>query len=279
MRYLKAAFWASAPVPLLGEIPFNVLALSAVGLLGLGEPALWLLGIGLETAYLFMLSTNVRFQNVIDAQGFALTQKSQSTQRAELISRLLPEQRRRLALLENKITRIIQIYEQQQVEDLTATTNKDALDHLKWVFLKLLLAQRCINDTPETDPREIKSKIAKLETEVSMSGITRSLRESKEATLQIYKQRLDTHGQKEQSNEEIESDLARIEAQTDLALEKASLQGRTEVISANIELTSNYLSTGTFGELGAAVTEIDKGYKAAPTAQTTQAELPPMQAE
>src|ERR1700761_8203044 len=102
MRYLREAFWAKMDIPLLGGIPFNVVGLAAFALLGFGEPAFWPLGAGLEAAYLFFLSTNPRFQNVIDAQGQGLVEQSSEAQRAALLSRLNPTQKHRLNALEAK---------------------------------------------------------------------------------------------------------------------------------------------------------------------------------
>src|SRR5471032_1964047 len=111
MRYLKEAFWAKMDVPYLGQIPFNVVALAAFSLLGFGEPAFWPLGAGLEAAYLFILSTHPRFQNVVDAQGKIAVEQSAEVQRAALLSRLNSAQKHRLGALEAKCQRILQIYQ------------------------------------------------------------------------------------------------------------------------------------------------------------------------
>src|ERR1700736_2096044 len=114
MRYLSEAFWAKMDVPYLGAIPFNVLGLAALALLGFGEPAFWPLGAGLEAAYLLVLSTTPRFRNVIDARGKIAVEHNVEALRPALLSRLNSAQKHRLEALEAKCQHIIQIYQDQQ---------------------------------------------------------------------------------------------------------------------------------------------------------------------
>jgi hypothetical protein len=271
MRYLKEAFWATINVPSLGAIPFNVVGLVAFALLGLGEPAFWPLGAGIEAAYLFFLSTNPRFQNVIDARGKVAVEQSSEQQRASLLSRLSADQKRRLAALEDKCRHILQIYQDQQVSEFTVTTNSEALKRLQWIFLKLLVAQHYLNDGgTDTNPDEIRAKIRQLTSELQLSGLTRTLRESKEGTLRILQQRLVNLDRRTQSDAEIESDLGRVEAQVDLARESATMQGQTEVISANVELTSHLLDSSSFGDLSDTVDAMDETFASPSSTTSTQ---------
>ena len=49
--FVKAAFGLRSHVPLLGSLPLNKLALVGFGILGLGHPGFWLLGLAFEAAY------------------------------------------------------------------------------------------------------------------------------------------------------------------------------------------------------------------------------------
>ena len=65
MKYWWAAFNAR---PLGMPVPPNWFGLAAVGLLGaFVNPALWLIGAGLELGYLQALSMNKRFRKTVDA--------------------------------------------------------------------------------------------------------------------------------------------------------------------------------------------------------------------
>jgi hypothetical protein len=63
-----------------------------------------------------------------------------------LLSRLSTTQTHRLGELQAKCQRILQIYQDQQVNEFTVATNTDALKRLEWIFLKLLVAQHYLND-------------------------------------------------------------------------------------------------------------------------------------
>jgi len=269
MRYLREAFWAKTEVPYLGAIPFNVVALVAFALLGLGEPAFWPLGAGLEAAYLYLLSTNPRFQKIVDARGKVAVEQSAEARREALLSRLSTTQTHRLGELQAKCQRILQIYQDQQVNEFTVASNTDALKRLEWIFLKLLVAQHYLNDGgTDTNLGDLQCKIRQLEGDLKLTGITRTLRESKEGTLRILQQRLANLNRRAESNAEIESDLGRVEAQVDLALESASMQGQAEVISANVELTSHLLDSSSFGDLSITVDAVDQTFSE-PVRQTS----------
>jgi hypothetical protein len=86
----------------------------------------------------------------------------------------------------------------------------------------------------------LQREIATLERELTTTQGT--LRASKEARLKLLRDRFDNVGTREASLAEIDSDLARIEAQIDLALEEATLRGRPTALSGHIQLTSELLT-------------------------------------
>jgi hypothetical protein len=63
-----------------------------------------------------------------------------------------------------------------------------------------------------------------------------------------------------QTLEEVDSDCARIEAQVDLLLENATMQGKPQTIASDIELASDLLGLGIFGDDEQAVTHLDRKY-------------------
>jgi Bacterial extracellular solute-binding protein len=89
---------------------------------------------------------------------------------------------------------------------------------------------------------------------------TESLRQSKTATLAILKKRLATMGRKKQTMAEIESDLTRIDNQIDLILENATVQGKPQTISADIELASDLLGGAVFEEDESAISDLEQTY-------------------
>lgn len=258
-RYLKAAFWAAPPIAGLGRLPINVLALSGFGILGFGHPGFWLLGLALEGSYLYALVSSKRFRNVVDAGERQLGEGNVKREREALVAKLSPDARARLDKLSAKCVRVLQLESEAQTEEMIIDGNRDALQKLEWLYLKVLVAQQNLRGLGSGEA-DLRRQIGVLQTEVKADRLSRSLRESKEATLHILEQRLANLERREQSLAEIESDLTRIEAQVDLAIDNAGMRGKTEVISANIDLVSQLLDDSIYGDAGDSIAALDRTY-------------------
>lgn len=264
LDYLKKAFWLGPDVPGLGRLPVNALGVLGFGILGFGHPAFWLLGAGIEAAYLAFAATHPRLQRVVDAERSNKAAEPAAGDRAELVRKLEPEAGRRLILLEEKAARVLQIQKDAQAGDFALTSSREALEHLQWIYLKLLVARYHLESSRrQASEADLKKRIEDLEREMAAEGSSASLRSSREATLKILRQRLDNFEHGGQTLKEIESDLARIEAQVDLALESATLRGDGTAVSGNIELASQILDDGFyFGDSETAVLALDRAYSA-----------------
>jgi len=261
VRYLKAAFFARPQIAGLGRMPLNIVALAALGLLGVVIPGVWLLGLGLETAYLFGLATNVRFQRLVDATERAPVIKNANTGREKLVAQLTAEDRERLDALESKCWRILEFYREHDDVALIAESNEEALGRLKWLYLKLLIAQHQLSsgDTDseiEANERQIKA----LEAVLSEGDLSVATRESKSMTLKILRKRREVLARKEDSVEEIGSDLTRLEAQIDLILDNAKLAHKPEAISINLELATPLLDASFYGDSSDEIANLDERF-------------------
>jgi hypothetical protein len=239
MRYLWHAFFARPDVPLL-RWPFNALAVAAAAVAGWWDPAIWAVAGAGEFLYLLTMASNPGFQRWIDERRVESLRGDTEESRYRLLSKVGGAARQRYKRLEEKRARLETLYRDHQSEDLFFEGNRDALQKLTWLFLNLLVAQRNLVVGPSSDERELKQQIATVERELA-SAPSEAVRHSKEATLRLLRGRLDNVQHRETSLAEIEADLARIEAQFDVALEEASLRGRPTAISANIEFTSQLL--------------------------------------
>jgi hypothetical protein len=260
-HYLKAAFLVGADIPPLGRVPVNALASAAFFILGFGHPAFWLLGLATEAAILPTLAFNKRFQNYVDATERQLSSGDSQEKRAALVQTLPPQDRQRIAALDSKCAKVLDVYRNAQAEEFLIDTNRDALDNLKWVYTKLLIARFHLmtagtDDTPAT----LQRKIASIEKDLQDSQETPALRQSKTATLDILKRRLASLQRRGQSLEEVESDLTRVESQVDLILDNAAMQGKPQTISTDLQLASDLVSGGLFGEAESAVADLDRDY-------------------
>lgn len=249
-RYLQAAFWARTDLPGLGRLPLNVIALSGCAVLGLGHEAFWLLGAGLETGYLALLSTSDRFRRVIDALDRQVEQREEAGDQQTLVKNLATARRERLARIEDRCAKIIQLHQNLETADIILEGNREALTKLTHLYLKLLVAQQNLESIQAAIVAEqLQRQIASIKEELAAGRLRSSLRESKEATLHLLERRLGNLDRREQSLEEIDSDLVRVEAQIDLALENAGMRGgQTETISTNLKLVSHLLEDPAFGD-------------------------------
>jgi hypothetical protein len=266
LRYLKAAFFVGADVPALGRVPVNALLTGAFLILGFGHPAFWLLGLAAEATILPTLAFNKRFQNFVDASARADSDGDTQAKRKALIDGLPADYRKRLADLEKKCQRVLDVYRTSQAEEFVIDTNRDALENLKWVYLKLLIARfHLLTTGTEDTPQSLASKIDALQKDVDHSGDNATLRQSKSATLDILKRRQVSLQRREQSIEEVESDLTRVESQVDLLLDNAAMQGKPQTISSDLELASDLVGGGIFGDAESTVADLDRNYGQART--------------
>jgi len=262
-RYLKSAFFVRVEVPGLGHLPVNALLASAFGILGFAQPGFWLLGIAVESIVVPGLAFNPRFQKYVESQQLQITKSDDAANRQALIQMLDTGAKDRITLLAAKCDRVRDIYRSQQAEDYIIDTNRDALNNLQWVYTKLLVARHHLLAPPDNETEStLGNKIAALDRELAQPSEPDSLRQSKAATQAILKKRLANFQRREQTLEEIDSDLTRVEAQVDLILENATMSAKPQTISTDIELASDLLGAGVFGEDESAITALDRKYSA-----------------
>lgn len=271
-RYLKSAFLVGVDVPALGRLPVNALAAAGFFILGFGHPSFWFLGLAAEAVVLPSLAFNRRFQNVVDAQDRQAASGDSQAKRAALVQLLPSEDKRRLLALERKCDKVVEVYRNAQAEDFLIDTNRDALENLKWIYLKLMIARYHLLTAGTDDTAEaLAKKIEALQKDLGNSQETSALRQSKAATLDILKRRLANVQRREDSLQEVESDLTRVESQVDLILDNAAMQGKPQTISTDIELASDLVGGGMFGESESAVADLDRDYSQVRTAPKTAA--------
>jgi hypothetical protein len=266
--YIKSAFLVRIEVPGLGQVPLNALLVSAFGILGFAQPAFWLLGLAVEGVVVSGLAFNPRFQNYVQAKRLQVSSDDDEAKRQELIKLLDPESQNRRILISAKCERVLDVLRSQQAEEYVIDSSRDALKSLRWVYLKLLVARHHLQSPANNETEStLDSKIAAIDRDLAAQGEPDSLRQSKAATQAILKQRLANVRRRQQTLEEIDSDLTRIEAQVDLILENATMQGKPQTISTDIELASNLLGAGVFGDDESAISALDRKYSVHKTPQ------------
>ncbi len=255
---MKAAMLAKPRMGPLGYVPVNALGGMAFGILGIVQPAFWLVGAGIMTLIVFGLATSSRFRALVDAREFSSGIDRTVRRRQEIVASLDAESRQRLADLQVCAARIMDVYRTSGADVVVAQSSRDALDRLEWIYLKLLVARRSLrsDETAEAE-RQVRAELELIEKELASSKLSDSIRASRAATRELLLKRLESAEYRRQSLAEIESDLQRIEAQVDLAYDDASLRGKPAAIGANIQLASQMLDTSLYGASSADIEELD----------------------
>lgn len=259
-------------VPALGRVPVNALVAAGFLILGFGHPGFWFLGLAAEAAIVPILAFNKRFQKIVDAEDRQISSDDSEAKRDSLIRILPADYQKRLADLQVKCGKVLEVYRNAQAEDFLIDTNRDALENLKWVYLKLLIARyHLLTAGTDDTPDSLIKKISSLQEELGDATETPALRQSKAATLDILKRRLANIQRREQSLEEVASDLTRVESQVDLILDNAAMQGKPQTISTDLELASDLVSGGIFGDSESVVADLDRDFGKARTVVKTAA--------
>ena len=126
--------------------------MGAIGLIGLEEPGLWIVGAGLELAYLLMLAGNGRFQRFVDGKKILAGKQTSQQQLAGLLAKLMPADQARYGQLAKRCQMILQ--QQQESRSPDVQIQADGLNKLLFVYLRLMITRAGIvrvledGDTP-----------------------------------------------------------------------------------------------------------------------------------
>ncbi len=240
MRYLSAAFWSRPQLPIIRWFPWNVFMMIGAGVAGYAvDPWIWLTAGAFETLYLATLATNPQFQRWVDtSRGIPLPEPE--VNRKKLLRELGGKSRQRYVKLEEKVKRIEKLAE---VDDVLFESNHIALQKLLLLYLRLLGMEKNLSLLKSADTDDLRDAIEEIEEAMRDRALAGSVRETKQITLNLLTQRLRNVERRDESLREVESDLARIEAQIELAVEEASLKTHPISISGNVRLVSQLLDS------------------------------------
>lgn len=264
-KYVRRAFFATVPIPLVGRVPLNAIFVAAAAAAGLRYRAVWVFAAWLEAAYLLLLSSNARFQKVVDAEELAAAAADPELQRRRLAEQLTPGARERQASLERRCDRAVELARQNGVEEFVLQSNVDALRRLSWLHLKLLLARQALN-LPEKQalPDALRAQAAELDRELADPSLPESVREAKRETRRILERRIELLDRRGLAMQQVEADLDRIEAEVDLAVEHATLgpgAANAAAPAGEVRLTTALLESELFGDQQNTVEALDRLYE------------------
>jgi hypothetical protein len=158
------------------------------------------------------------------------------TERDEALAQLGTPARERAKALSAKCAKALAAYGED--DDLILDGNRRALEALSKMHLNLLVAQRdLVTLEVVKDAPSLRKQLTSTEEAVAIAE-TAELRESRAATEAILRRRLGNVARREALLAQIESDLQRIEAHVDLALEDATLGRAVAPLPGSIQLAS-----------------------------------------
>ena len=244
--YVKSAFNAR---PMGMFVAPNWVGLGAFALLGLLNPGLWVVGAGLELAYLVTLAGNKRFQRTVDAEATQQAVEGSASKLKHLLDRLGPAERQRYAALESRCRTIL---DQQHmgpgaVGDLRL--QGEGLGRLMWIYLRLLASRQAFarllqeSSRPEPGAEPLERRIQRLRRTLDEPPPeSEELRKSLLSQIDILQQRLTTQREAADKLAYVDAELARVEQQVELIREQAVVSTDPAAVSQRIDSIAATLS-------------------------------------
>lgn len=232
--YLKAAFNAR---PIGMFVPPNWIALGGFFLLGLLEPAFWLVGAGLELGYLYSLTFNSRFRRLVDGLFLSRQRRQWERRQAEQITLLNEEDQRSYRALEARCATILQ-QQAHQSADAAVAMQAQGLVKMLWIYLRLLLTRQGIAkilSDPQAEQRILAKRIKDTQDRLQDPALNEQLRKSLTSQLEILQQRLEGQGQAREKLAFLDAELSRIREQVELIREQAALTTDPQTVSDRID--------------------------------------------
>lgn len=232
-----SVWWAAFNARPLGmPIPPNWFGLAAFGLLGaFVSPGFWLVGAGLEAAYLYWLSQSPRFRKAVEAG--ALRDDPVDRRYQALMAPLDRRQQQRQHELEMRAREILATLKASPL----MASHADSLEQLVWLHLRLLAARQAIARVVDTAGREAQGLAAQekqIAARLADASLGADLRRSLEQQQQVIDQRQAAHADADRRLEHVESELQRIDQQIALIREQALLATDEGHIGASLDALS-----------------------------------------
>jgi hypothetical protein len=248
--FVKEALNVRPELKALGKLPVNWMALAGVGTLGLLNPGFWLVGAGLELAFVVLMAQNPRFRNYVRGRRIQAAKQASAAQWRErqqaLLAQLSPESQKRFEAFVKRIDDSKGARADDDMTGLIGDVADDGLHRLRWIYLRLLASAEGLEK--QVDPSTGKSLQAELDAtskKLEALGPKPDIRiqHSLEQTVDILKQRLKNLEDAKNTLVYIESELRRVEHQAELIIEEAALATDADTLSSRIDAV-----TATFHE-------------------------------
>jgi hypothetical protein len=220
-------------------IPLHWFGIAAFGVLGaFVDPGLWLVGLGLEGLYLWTLSRNARFRNVIDAQEGAT---DSSSRYEDLLAQLDTESQGHQYEIEREAAEIVALLQRSQGHD----SQIGDVRQMAWLHLKLLTARASFLEVVEvasSERRKLEDQERRARERLASLGDDEELKRSLEQQIEVIRSRHAAHADAKRRGELVEAELARLRQQVSLVREQALLSTDHNNIAQSLDALSASLN-------------------------------------
>lgn len=220
--YLWSAFNAR---PFGMPVAPNWVGLAAFALLGAFlSPGFWLLGAGLEIAYLGWLAGHPRFRRTVDAEYLTIDAANDPAEAGyrQLQAQLDQADVHRQQKIEARARDIIGSLDRSPL----LLAHADSVEQLVWLHLRLLAARQAFSrvvSTGDEENAQLTAQEQRIAERLADAGIGSDLRRSLEQQQLVIDQRQAAHADAGRRLEHVEAELARIDQQLALIREQALL--------------------------------------------------------
>jgi len=236
-QYIRAAFNAR---PMGMFVPPNWLMLGLFGMLGTIEPAMWLIGAGLEMGYLYVLAMNPRFQRTVIASEALAARREGIAKQHALVAQLGGDDQKLYWNLERRCQAILRQQGTAASESAELAAQGEGLGRLLWIYLRLLLTRQSIQRVLQeadvaSNTQPLDQRLDRLRKQLKEPTLDDDLRKSLTSQMEIIQQRIASQQDARQKQQFIEAELARIQEQAELIREQVALSADPASISQRID--------------------------------------------
>lgn len=243
-------------------VPPNWIGLGIFAMLGLMNPGFWVIGLGAELAYLWILGTNKRFQRFVGASQRLQTTNQWQAKVNALIQQLSGEDQQKYRALEVRCWTLLEQQQAIQAPSSGLQAQGEGLGRLLWVYLRLLTTRQAINRILRSSaggPNEsagLEERIDKLQARLK-EPLSEELKKSLTGQVDILQQRLDKRREAKEKLAFLDAEITRIQEQVELVREQAVVSADPETLSKRIDQV-----TATLGGTTQWITDQQKIYGA-----------------
>jgi hypothetical protein len=235
---LKAAFSFKPPGMIVAP---NWVGVALFAMLGILNPGLWLIGAGLELAYLLSLVTNERFRRLVERDLRAAAIDDRGARVEARVRALSATAQRRFRQLEERCEAVLSADRPDDHAE-TIEHREEALGRLLDVYLQLLAARDTAARVLAEADRSIPARLSEVRTRLAHGdGLAEDLKRSLEAQEELLRGRVESQQRAQERIEYIDSELARVEQQVELLREQAILDAESTQMTSRIDALADTL--------------------------------------